>query len=80
MLLDNATCHPHLNLKNIKLIFLPPNTTSVTQPMDQGIIQALKLKFRKKQLRSILQKMEADKEMTGPELMKKKPDVLQTIY
>ena len=26
------------NLKAIKLVFLPPKTTSKTQPMDQGVI------------------------------------------
>ena len=68
-----------LLLKNIKLVFLPPNTTSITQPMDQGVIQALKLKFRKKQLRNILQNLETNKEMTGPELLKA-TNVLQAIY
>ena len=40
LILDNCTAHPNINstLKSINLIFLPPNTTSVTQPMDQGII------------------------------------------
>ncbi|MCP3953123.1 MAG: hypothetical protein GY697_13035 [Desulfobacterales bacterium] len=38
--LDNCPAHPNLSptLTNIKLIFLPHNTTSITQPMDQGII------------------------------------------
>ena len=37
--IDNCPAHPHIdNLKAIKLYFLPPNTTSKTQPMDQGIV------------------------------------------
>ncbi|CAH2088978.1 unnamed protein product [Euphydryas editha] len=48
LLVDNCPAHPHIeNLKKITLVFLPPNTTSVLQPMDQGIIRALKLHFRK---------------------------------
>ena len=39
---DNCTAHPHVStLKNIQLEFLPPNTTSLIQPMDQGIIKNL---------------------------------------
>ncbi|XP_022094965.1 uncharacterized protein LOC110981599 [Acanthaster planci] len=56
-----------------------PNTASVTQPMNQGIIQVLKLKLRKKQPSSVLQKLESNKEMTGPDLLKA-TNVLQTIY
>lgn len=41
LFLENA-----LSLWNLQLKFLPPNTTSKTQPMDMGIIQAMKLKFR----------------------------------
>ncbi|XP_071481843.1 tigger transposable element-derived protein 4-like [Diadema antillarum] len=78
LILDNAPSHPKLQLTNIKLLFLPPNTTSVTQPMDQGIIQATKLKFRKRQLTSILHRLEAERDLTAPELMKS-TNVLQAI-
>ena len=43
LLVDNCTAHPHVStLKNIQLEFLPPNATSLIQPMDQGIIKNLK--------------------------------------
>ena len=48
LLVDNCTAHPHVStLKNIQLKFLPPNTTSLIQPMDQGIIKNLKTLYRK---------------------------------
>ena len=47
LFLDNATSHPHLELSNVKIVFSPPNTTSNLQPMDQGIIQNFKVKYRK---------------------------------
>ncbi|KAI6651119.1 Tigger transposable element-derived protein 6-like [Oopsacas minuta] len=48
LLVDNCTAHPALDtLKNIRLEFLPPNTTSLIQPMDQGIIKNIKGHYRK---------------------------------
>ena len=40
VLIDNCPAHPEIKkLTNINLIFQPPNTTSsVLQPMDQGVI------------------------------------------
>ncbi|XP_041460886.1 tigger transposable element-derived protein 4-like [Lytechinus variegatus] len=46
MVVDNCPAHPNITLENIELVFLPPNTTSVTQPMDGGIIRNLKLHYR----------------------------------
>ena len=49
LVVDNAPCHPTLkNLTNVELVFLPPNTTSKTQPMDQGVIQNLEVHYRKR--------------------------------
>ena len=39
LVINNCPTHPHIeDLKSIKLFFLPPNTTSETQPIDQGVI------------------------------------------
>ncbi|KAG8236314.1 hypothetical protein J437_LFUL015941 [Ladona fulva] len=35
-------------------MFLPPNTTALIQPMDQNVIQNIKLRYRKLLLTSIL--------------------------
>ena len=51
LLLDNVSTHgKHLvgRHPNIEVIFLPPNTTSLIQPMDQCVIASLKLKYLKK--------------------------------
>ena len=46
--IDNATCHPpDLNgiLDYVEVRFLPPNTTALIQPMDQGVIHVFKKNF-----------------------------------
>ena len=48
LVVDNCRAHKKTpNLKSIKLIYLPPNTTASCQPMDQGIIQNLKVLYRR---------------------------------
>ena len=54
-IINNCTVHPHVeSLKWIELIFLPPNTTSHTQPMDQGIIRGWKGKYRSLAVRKLI--------------------------
>ena len=49
LLVDNCTAHSKVStLKNIQLEFLPHNTTSLIQPMDQEIIKNLKSFYQKK--------------------------------
>ena len=59
LIIDNCTTHLHVEqLNSIELIFLPPNTTSHTQPMDQGIIRALKAKYRSLAVRKLIAALE----------------------
>lgn len=48
LFIDNCPAHPKIdNLRSLKLMFFPPNVTSVLQPMDQGIINSVKVHYRK---------------------------------
>lgn len=62
LLIDNAGCHPE-ELKgkysNVKVVFLPPNTTSKLQPLDLGIIQNFKTHYRRLLLRYVLAKIDS---------------------
>nr|XP_049702303.1 tigger transposable element-derived protein 4 [Helicoverpa armigera] len=56
LLVDNCPAHPFIsNLQNIELAFLPPNTTSVLQPMDQSVIKSLKGHYRRKLLMELVE-------------------------
>jgi len=54
ILLDNTPCHQEMELSNVKLVFLPPNTTTRTQPLDSRIIRNFKVKYRKMLLEFLL--------------------------
>jgi hypothetical protein len=54
ILLDNAPCHPKMELSNVKLVFLPPNTIARTQLLDYGIIRNFKVKYHKMLLEFLL--------------------------
>ena len=79
LLMDNAPCHPEdLNDKfsQIKIVFLPKNTTSRLQPLDLGIIQTFKLKYYKRILTHVVNKV--DDCSTASEVCKS-VDILQAI-
>ena len=57
LLLDNAPSHPDPSILkdgNIQVLFFPPNVTSIGQPMDQGLLELVKMKYRRRLLRYIL--------------------------
>ena len=57
LILDNATCHPKSIIdlfSQVKIIFLPKNTTSTLQPLDAGVIQNFKVKYRKRLVKYVL--------------------------
>lgn len=60
LLLDNAPSHStDLSHSNVQIEFLPPNTTSLLQPLDQGIIAVFKAYYIRKSFEVILEKMES---------------------
>ena len=46
--------HFFFNLHNPSTAFLPPDVTSVVQPLDKGIIASLKVQYKKKLLEWVL--------------------------
>ena len=69
LLIDNFSGHELATLlvggihglQNTRVVWLPANTTSHWQPMDQGIIAAFKLYYRQQWVSFILQEYEAER-------------------
>ncbi|XP_068246736.1 tigger transposable element-derived protein 1-like [Palaemon carinicauda] len=67
LVLDNAPGHPpHLDdfHPDVKVVYLPPNTTSLLQPMDQGVIANFKKYYTRRTYRMALKAVDSDPEMT----------------
>ena len=57
--------HPFVsNLTNVQLVFLPPNTTSVLQLMDQGVIRILKAHYQRRVVRQLCRALDKTKMLT----------------
>lgn len=67
LFLDNATSHSKVPLENVKLVFLPPNTTSYCQPLDQGIIQNFKLIYRNFFIKRLLTFVDSESDFENSE-------------
>lgn len=89
LLLDNAPTHLIVDvpkhtvqgfqlyyLSNVTVIFLPANTTSLVQPLDQGIIAAFKARYRRHLVRATLAALEKDDDLT---IAKIKPNMLEVL-
>ncbi|XP_071052906.1 tigger transposable element-derived protein 1-like [Onthophagus taurus] len=67
-IIDNAPGHPANRLQslneNVKIEFLPPNTTSLIQPLDQGIIAAFKAYYTRITFKKLLDRLESDLKLT----------------
>ncbi|XP_039602214.1 tigger transposable element-derived protein 4-like [Polypterus senegalus] len=69
LFINNCTAHNHITvMKGVTIKFLPPNTTSKLQPLDQGIINNFKLRYRKLVVRKLLRDIE-DERLLGTDLL-----------
>ena len=55
LVLNNALGHKPRVTKNIKLIFLPANSTGILQHLDAGIIRSFKAHYRRHVLNFIME-------------------------
>ena len=77
MLVDNCPSHPNpvpITLTNLKVHFLPKNTTSKLQPLDAGIISIFKRHYRKSLIRRLLHKIDVERNLEW------KPNLLDAIH
>ena len=74
LIIDNCPTHPRIdNLQAVKLIFLPLNTTSKTQPMDQGVIRSLKAHYRAKVVKRYIASIDFHSEKTVNQITRQSP-------
>lgn len=65
LIVDRCPAHPmDVSTTNIKVVFLPANTTSLIQPMDAGIIRSLKAKYRSALMKCIISRLDSGCEET----------------
>ncbi|XP_061169979.1 tigger transposable element-derived protein 4-like, partial [Saccostrea echinata] len=73
LLVDNCSAHPKESaelLSNVCLEFLPPNTTSMIQLCDQGIIRNMKCKYRSEVVKKIISDIN-DQSLSANDLAKR---------
>ena len=71
LIIDNCPAHPTIaDLSNVKLIFLSPNTTSVSQPMDQGVIKCLKAFYRRRLVNLMKKRLEQGQDVPNISILR----------
>ena len=74
---DNASSYQVQEYSNIKFLMLPPNATSILQPLDQGIIMATKRRYKKQLAERYLVCVENNKDANS---LLKSLDIVQATH
>jgi hypothetical protein len=76
MFVDNCSSHPQsLRLSNIKFVYLPANTTSISQPLDGGVIKAFKGNYRRLMIKRLLAIINSGEKITSNSI-----SLLDTVF
>lgn len=71
LIIDNAPSHKlTLIPDNIKVVFLPPNTTPILQPMDQGVIANFKAYYLRRVFKNLIKYVDGPNRTTITEFWK----------
>lgn len=74
LIIDNAPGHPPNALINfdprVEVVFLPPNTTSLLQPMDQGVIKTFKSYYTRRSFAHLNKAMRKNNELSVKDFWK----------
>ena len=82
LLLDNASSHKidfESLCLNIKVVFMPPNTSSVMQPMDQNVIASFKAHYLKRTIKKMIYETDGENKPTVEQFWKQF-DILKAIW
>jgi hypothetical protein len=73
---DNCAAHSldRSSLRNVKVVFYPPNCTSIIHPLDSGVIKCFKQVYREQLVQRAVCLMDAGK------WVQLKIDILQAIH
>ncbi|XP_034963264.1 tigger transposable element-derived protein 1-like isoform X1 [Zootoca vivipara] len=73
LIVDDAPGHPEgvrFGHSDVEVVFLPHNTTSVIQPLDQGIVRCFKAKYASLMFSRVCNAMDADPSLSAAERWK----------
>jgi len=48
LVVDNLSSHEAVDHDKVEFITLPPNTTAISQPLDAGVIETLKRRYKRR--------------------------------
>jgi hypothetical protein len=81
LFVDNYTALTNISLlKNIKVIFLPANTTLLIQLCDQGIIRAFKAHYRREMRARIIAEHDDIQDRSDASAVAKKISLLDALH
>ena len=70
LIIGSCPAHPIIDNLSHAIFFVPRNTTSVCQSMDQGVTKCLKVRYKKRLVKLILRSLDSDKPLLKVSLLK----------